>query len=71
MVDDHNSDYNEGKPLSTEIETLAPEATADHTDLSFESTPTHAASRTREHHAEQAIEHHGDGRHTRAKSSDC
>ncbi len=47
MVDDHNSDYNEGKPLSTEIETLAPEVT-DHADLSFESTPTHthAASTT-------------------------
>ena len=53
MVDDHNSDYNEGKPLSTEIETLAPEAT-DHTDLSFESTPTHAVS-TSDHE----IEHHG------------
>jgi len=42
MADDHNSDYNEGKPLSTEIETLAPEATEEHSDLSFESTPTHA-----------------------------
>jgi small subunit ribosomal protein S1 len=42
MVDDHNSDYNEGKPLSTEIETLAPEATAEHDSLAFESTPTHA-----------------------------
>ena len=43
MVDDHNSDYNEGKPLSTEIETLAPEATADH-ELSSELTPTLAPS---------------------------
>ncbi len=34
MVDDHNSDYNEGKPLSTEIETLAPEATTEHDSLS-------------------------------------
>jgi small subunit ribosomal protein S1 len=54
MVDDHNSDHNEGKPLSTEIETLAPEATAEHSDLSFESTPTHAASIT-----ELETEHHG------------
>ncbi len=29
MVDDHNPDITESKPLNTEIETLAPEATAD------------------------------------------
>jgi small subunit ribosomal protein S1 len=40
MVDDHNSEHTESKPLTTELETLAPEATADHTDLSSESTPT-------------------------------
>ena len=38
MVDDHNPDQTESKPLNTELETLAPEATADHTDLSSEST---------------------------------
>jgi small subunit ribosomal protein S1 len=54
MVDDHNSDHNEGKPLSTEIETLAPEATEEHNSVSFESTPTHAVSNT-----EHEIEHHG------------
>jgi small subunit ribosomal protein S1 len=40
MVDDHNPDYTESKPLNTELETLAPEATADNTGLSSESTPT-------------------------------
>ena len=40
MVDDPNPDHNESKPLNTELETLAPEATAAHTDLSSESTPT-------------------------------
>jgi small subunit ribosomal protein S1 len=40
MVDDHNPDYTESKPLNTEIETLAPAATADHSDSSSESTPT-------------------------------
>ena len=56
MVDDHNSDYNEGKPLNTEIELLAPETTAENTDLSFESTPTPA-----EHPAQhaEATETHG------------
>jgi small subunit ribosomal protein S1 len=57
MVDDHNSDYNEGKPLSTEIETLAPEATAEHTDLSFESTPTPAHHE--DAHTAEAHEDHG------------
>jgi small subunit ribosomal protein S1 len=40
MVDDHNPDYTESKPLNTEIETLAPEATAAQSDLSSVSTPT-------------------------------
>jgi small subunit ribosomal protein S1 len=39
MVDNHNSDHNESKPLNTELETLAPTATADQPDLSSESTP--------------------------------
>jgi small subunit ribosomal protein S1 len=40
MVDNPNPDHNESKPLNTELETLAPEATAANTDLSSESTPT-------------------------------
>jgi small subunit ribosomal protein S1 len=39
MVENHNPD-NESKPLTTETEVLAPEATADHTGLSTESTST-------------------------------
>ena len=39
MVENHNPDYNESKPLTTETETFAPEATAAHADLS-ESTST-------------------------------
>ncbi len=51
MVENHNPD-NESKPLTTETEVLAPEATADHTDLSSESTSTqpprrHAAAVSR------------------------
>jgi small subunit ribosomal protein S1 len=38
MVDNHNPDQTESKPLNTELETIAPEATADHTELSSEST---------------------------------
>ncbi|MEO8736591.1 MAG: 30S ribosomal protein S1 [Edaphobacter sp.] len=40
MVDDHNPEHTESKPLTTELETLAPNATAAHADLSSESTPT-------------------------------
>ncbi len=40
MVDDHNPDYNESKPLNTEIETLAPEAAEEQVSLSSDSTPT-------------------------------
>ncbi len=40
MVDDHNSDYNEGKPLNTEMETLAPEVTAEQPELSNETFPS-------------------------------
>src|SRR5579871_2493977 len=38
MVDHQISDQTESKPLNTELETLAPEATAENTDLSLEST---------------------------------
>ncbi|MEO6802134.1 MAG: 30S ribosomal protein S1, partial [Granulicella sp.] len=42
MVDDHNPNHPESQPLNTdtELETLAPEPTAEHTELSSESTPT-------------------------------
>src|SRR5260370_41425877 len=40
MVENHNPDNNESKPLTTETEVLAPEATADHTGLSSDSTST-------------------------------
>ena len=38
MVDHQIPDQTESKPLNTELETLAPEATAENTDLSIEST---------------------------------
>ncbi|WP_263382630.1 30S ribosomal protein S1 [Granulicella arctica] len=44
MVDDHNPNHPESQPLNTELEILAPEATADHTELSSESTPTQHVS---------------------------
>src|ERR1700729_3888335 len=40
MVENHNPNTNESKPLTTETEVLAPEATANHTGLSTESTST-------------------------------
>ena len=40
MVENHNPDNNESKPLTTETEVLAPEATANNTGLSSESTST-------------------------------
>jgi small subunit ribosomal protein S1 len=40
MVENHNPDINESKPLTTETEVLTPHATADHTGLSSESTST-------------------------------
>ena len=44
-VDVHNPDQTESKPLNTELETLAPEATAVETELSSDSTSTpHAMS---------------------------
>jgi small subunit ribosomal protein S1 len=38
MVENHNPDINESKPLTTETEVLTPHATDDHTGLSSEST---------------------------------
>ena len=35
MVENHNPDNNESKPLTTETEVLAPHATADHTGPVF------------------------------------
>jgi len=40
MVENHNPDINESKPLTTETEVLTPHATDDHTSLSSESTST-------------------------------
>src|ERR1700738_4533279 len=40
MVENHNPDINESKPLTTETEVLMPHATAEHTGLSSESTST-------------------------------
>ncbi|HEX4577420.1 MAG TPA: S1 RNA-binding domain-containing protein, partial [Edaphobacter sp.] len=48
MVENHNPDNNESKPLTTETEVLAPEATADHTGLSSESTSTQPQETARE-----------------------
>ena len=41
MVENHNPDHNESKPLTTETEVLAPEATADIDGLSSTSTNNH------------------------------
>src|SRR5439155_15438250 len=60
MVENHNPDINESKPLTTETEVLAPHATADHTGLSSESTSTqphetaHEASSAAAQHAPPA-----------------
>jgi small subunit ribosomal protein S1 len=48
MVENHNPDHNESKPLTTETEVLAPEATAAHTELSSESTSTQQHETTHE-----------------------
>jgi small subunit ribosomal protein S1 len=63
MVENHNSD-NESNPLTTETEVLAPEATADHTALSSESTSTQphetaqpASTQAPSHVAAQAADH--------------
>jgi small subunit ribosomal protein S1 len=68
MVENHNPDHNESKPLTTETEVLAPEATADHTELSSESTSTQqhetaheassdAATQVTAAHAHEAADH--------------
>src|SRR5260370_12098830 len=46
MVENHNPDINESKPLTTETEVLTPQATADHTGLSSESTSTQSHETT-------------------------
>ena len=53
MVDDHNPEYIESKPLNTETQTLAPETTAEHADLSPDLSPAHTLSEST-HHAEQS-----------------
>jgi small subunit ribosomal protein S1 len=63
MVENHNPNTNESKPLTTETEVLAPEATADHTGLSTESTSTqphetvHEESTAATNHAAPAAAH--------------
>ena len=54
MVDNHNPDHNESKPLTTETEVLAPEATAGHADLSSESTSTQPHETAQEASSEAA-----------------
>src|SRR3981189_587375 len=62
MVENHNPDINESKPLTTETEVLTPHATADHTPLSSESTSTqqhetaHEASNQAAAHTAQATD---------------
>jgi small subunit ribosomal protein S1 len=48
-VDVHNPDQTESKPLTTEMETLAPETTAEQANLSSESTPTTHDAANAEH----------------------
>ena len=62
MVENHNPNTNESKPLTTETEVLAPDATADHTGLSSESTSTqptvHESSNAAAKHAVPAVAAH-------------
>jgi small subunit ribosomal protein S1 len=51
MVDNHHSDQTESKPLTTEMEVLAPEATAENSELSSVSTPN------QQHENAQPVEH--------------
>jgi len=55
MVDIHNPDQTESQPLNTELETLAPEAAAEHVELSSETTSTalagHGSTDVSETHA--------------------
>src|SRR6266436_3014571 len=55
MVENHNSDINESKPLTTETEVLTPQATAEHTGLSSESTSTQPHETT--HGSSSAAQH--------------
>jgi small subunit ribosomal protein S1 len=71
MVDHHNPDQTESKPLNTELETLAPEATADHTPLSSESTLNHQHEAPAAHAAEnEAVSNAGQTATLTASASD-
>jgi small subunit ribosomal protein S1 len=59
-VEVHNPDQTESKPLSTELETLAPEATAELTDLSPETHPSPAMSDEAESSADHLSTSTGD-----------
>src|ERR1700733_5385366 len=69
MVENHNPDNNESKPLTTETEVLAPEATAENTGLSTESTSTqphetaHEASSVAAKHVAPAAAAHASADH--------
>ena len=60
MVDNHNPDQTESKPLTTELEVLSHEATADNTGLSSESTSTqqHETAHDTSAAGEAAVEGH-------------
>ncbi|RSL16562.1 SSU ribosomal protein S1P [Edaphobacter aggregans] len=57
MVDNHNPEQAESKPLTTELEVLAPEATAENAALSSESTSTQQHETA--HDTSSASEEHG------------
>jgi small subunit ribosomal protein S1 len=72
MVDHHHPEHTESKPLTTELETLAPEATADHAELSSESTPTQqleTASETSQEAASPSAEQAAQTSHAAAEQS--
>jgi len=58
MVDHHHPDYTESKPLNTELETLAPEMTAQHDAPSPESTSNEHAGVTLNEHTPAADNQH-------------
>lgn len=58
MVDHHHPDYTESKPLNTELETFAPEMTAQHDAPSPESTSNEHAEVTLNEHTPAADNQH-------------
>src|SRR5258705_226619 len=66
MVENHNPDINESKPLTTETEVLTPQATADPTGLSSESTSNQVHETA--HGASSATQHAPPAAATRASA---